>query len=526
MDQGIIRPANCDELLQAAEYYHQKGQTQRQIHFLELALMLNPTDEELLLRIAQTYESIGGKDAGRYYCQLGDIATAPQTAIKYYERAITYAPRDFEPREKIVELVEYLDNEKREIYHARILAKLYLEKGLHEKAITLCNSYLERYPNDLDFYHTLINVYLAQGAKEQAVCEYEKLANVLEQSGNIKLAIENLEKILEIDSEQEEVRKQIKRLQRTMTWKGKRHFILIAAGVAALMICIGIYGLFYNIQARRKYNSALKLIQGRKFPDYKQARKEFAEIIEKYPLSSASKDAELQISKIKNRGKNRKKTDKNKIRIRAKGISQKIKKIQMYARNKKFYKAKKLLLECQKALAKQKNSRLTKKWETRLNDMEMLIQRLEAEKGSASNPLWDLYKEEREKYELKKDKRNFEKVASILKKIAADPNQRKQAHRILKILIVQSFRAVLENTKALLEKARKNLRKRNLDEAKNNYNLLLNKVKEISSSSLHEEYVSSDHWDNLYSIKKKAQYDIEKINTWEQKNCGSLGYYI
>lgn len=115
---NAVRPANFEELQKAAMECQKKAQIQKQIRFLEQSLELRPNNEQVMLSIAQAYESIGGgKKAGEYYCKLGDrvFMSDPKAASKYFERAIAHIAKAFVPREKLLALSEHLDDEEKEI---------------------------------------------------------------------------------------------------------------------------------------------------------------------------------------------------------------------------------------------------------------------------------------------------------------------------------------------------------------------------------------------------------------------------
>ena len=224
-----IRQASFEELIDTAEECQKKAQVQKQIRFLEQALMLSPNNNEVLFKLAQAYEVTGGNQkAGDCYCKLGDriLKSEPKNAIKHYERALVHLPKEVIPREKLLSLLEEREEEEKEVYHAKFLARLYQEQHNFDKAISLCEIYLERYKNDLDFQKILINIYINQNKKDLVVQEYEKLGAIYKNKNKQELYLETLEKILDWAPERADIHKALVRLRRNLKLEEYRTLII------------------------------------------------------------------------------------------------------------------------------------------------------------------------------------------------------------------------------------------------------------------------------------------------------------
>lgn len=291
LKQGIIRTSSFEELIALAESCYEKGGVQRSLHFLEKALLIEPDNTDLLLKLAQRYESMGGKKAGEYYARLSSLSSDPKTALRYLESAVIHQPQVISHREKILELAEYLENKKKEIQHVKALIQLYQKEGNYEHAASLSEKYLETYPKDQELRHLLIEGYLAQDQVQRAIEEYQNAALALEQSGDLKLCIENLQKVLELAPRRDDVKKHIKRLRYVMKWSGKQNIVM--AGVALgllLLVCAG-YAVFYEISARNLYESAQYLEKAKRLEIYH-------EIIQNYGYSSVAAQVQQEAAQL------------------------------------------------------------------------------------------------------------------------------------------------------------------------------------------------------------------------------------
>ncbi len=295
---NAIRPANFDELQKAALECQKKAQIQKQIRFLEQSLELRPNNEQVMLSIAQAYENIGGgKKAGEYYCKLGDrvFISDPKSASKYFERAISHMPKAFVPREKLLSLSEHLDDEEKETYHAKTLARLYKDEQVYDRGIELCSRYIEKYPGELDFRYALVDIYIANKKIEHVVEEYQNLANIYEQSNRIRPYLETLERILEYTPENIEIKKLTIKLHRKLKMEHYRKWIIIGAVLTILFFVFLFYSLYYEFSARNLYYNA-KAFEN---TSYQESKRIYEILLEQYSWSSIVDQAKEDFQKLK-----------------------------------------------------------------------------------------------------------------------------------------------------------------------------------------------------------------------------------
>ena len=301
LSQRAVRAASFDELLSIANEFQKKGQTQKQIRFLEQALQLAPNSKELVLKIAQTYENMGGgKKSGEYYGLLGEqtAKSDPKLAMEYFEKASSYLPRDFLPKEYLLTLAENLEMEEKELYYSKSLATLYCEEKAYEKSVELCTTYLERYPNRLDFRKILVEAYAEMQQPEMAIEECEKIAAIYEQQGNDQGYIEILEQIIQLAPERTDIEKRLNKFRRKLKWEQKRNLVLIGAGVAILLLLLCGFVAKYELSARQAYQTAQAL---EKQSSYEEARKFYHDVLRDYSWSTVAGPAKKALANVEAR---------------------------------------------------------------------------------------------------------------------------------------------------------------------------------------------------------------------------------
>ncbi len=300
LENNAIRQATYDELMVLALEMQQKNKTQKQIHVLEQALLLRPNDEELLLKIAHAYENTGGsKKTAEYYCKLADriFVSDPKNAAKHFERAIAHSPNSFEPREKVLQLYDLLNDTDKELYHSNMLGNLYLQEGIYEKAQLIGIQYSEKFPEAMEFHSILAKAYACLGQVNLAVQEYEIIAANFEHLNNLENYIATLEKAIDLDPKRLDIQRQILRTKRFLKWRKHRKAILLSVGIGVILIVLLGAVTYYELAARNLYSNAQKFEN----TNDEIAQKLYEELLDKYPRSTVAENAEESLLALKQR---------------------------------------------------------------------------------------------------------------------------------------------------------------------------------------------------------------------------------
>lgn len=508
LKQGMIRLATVDELLQIADHYQKKGQAQPQLHFMEMALAMQPNDQALLLKICQTYDSLGGKDAGRYYYRLGNLTTDNKLATQYFERAISCMPKDSEPREKLIELAKYAEDIRKELYHAKALIKLYQEQKQFDKAIALCQSYCEQYSKDIDLRNLLINIYVDNKDVSSAIEEYLHLVSMMEAAGDHKQALENLQKIVQLDHSREDIQKKIKRLRRVLLWQKNRYLAMVlgAAAVILLFSAIG-YLAMYEYPARKLYKKTTaewlrhtdNLDEIKKI--HEQIKEDYQTILEKYSWSSVADKArqsmEEQIRLIRDL-ENRAQTIHT---SKGKYILQELKRIEDLGKLGNFEQAKAYL-------AKYKREYEGSPWQPAVVETEKLLTSLEQKNYRETiQKKWQTAVKLQEAGDL-------EQAAAIYQSLRDTIEYGRQVEIELKKLALQRVENLVEDSKKAWENGLEQEKNGNFKQSLEHYRkteMFMEKAKQFSVDA------PAHLWEKLLYHAQLGHMGILRIEGWEQQ---------
>ena len=506
--QNVVRPANFEELLKVAEYYQQKGQIQRQLHFFKSALAMRPFDQNLILKIAQVYEAMGGKEAGEYFQKLGELTTEPKTACQYFERAISYLPKAISPREKLISLAKYIEDEKKELYHSKMLAKLYLEENEFQKVVSLCQSYLDRYPNDLDLHKSLVYAYSELQLTDKAIGEYEKIASILETAGNRKLAIDNFKKILQLDAARDDIARKVRQLQGVVQWETSKYLIVAGIGAVSLLFVSLIYFIFYyEIPARRIYFDAMKewLQQMDNYDQakiiYEKNKKNYEMLIKDYSWSTVAHKAQASLLEQKEKIKELEKREKTVTATRERYVREKLKQVNELASLGRFIEAKAYLVNYKKEYQ-------GTNWQSLIETTEQSIFLLEQKNQREKiDTRW-------QKAQKHEESKEWDQALAIYKELADLPEYKKEATEQIKKISQQKVEAMLTAINESLGQALQSEKDRNWKMSLELYRKIRVFSDEINRLPLE---IPTAITEKLVEINQIAQAGEQRIDKWEQK---------
>lgn len=494
LEQNAIRSATYEELMQIAQDLGKKSKTPKQIHVLEQALLLRPGDEELLLKIAHAYENTGGsKKTAEYYCKLGDryFTNDPKTSLKYFERAIAHSPNIFEPREKILLLCEVLNDTIKEQLHSEMLCRAYVQEKAWEKAQTFCVKYIERYPNKIEFQETLAEAYRQLGKKQQAIQIYEELIEIYTHNNDIRLLLETLRKVLELDSKRSDIHHKISRLQSYLRW-GKWRVLIITGSLAGVFIVgFAILILYYEFAARNLYEQAQKL----ESIDKVTAKETYLLVATKYNWSTVAEESEQQAKNIENLlavvNKEEQVRQQERDRMRVKELEH----IQNLISVEKYQEARNLI-------AGYRSEYREPQWQKKFNELEAKIQQREQRKYSEDIQLQvKQAKEYQKKQQWDQAIEIYQKLVNTeLKEIAEDgiKETKKQQLEYLEKFADENIQQATTDERAC-----------NFNSAEKNYEQALQMV----SRALDIKMSNNEQMQNLFHIRTLATRGKERIES-------------
>jgi outer membrane protein assembly factor BamB len=506
--QEVIRLATFEELLQLADHYQQKNQSQRQLHFMETALAMRTNDQELLLKICQTYDSLGGKDAGKYYYQLGNLATDAKQAMQYFERAISCLPKEIAPREKLIESAKYNEDTRKELYHVKILIKLYQEEKKYAAAIPLCQSYIEQYSQDIDLHNLLIAIYLEKQDNKGAIEEYMAIASIMENKGDIKQCLATLQKILPLDSRRDDVAKKIKRLQRSLHWQKNRYLVVAGAIAVVFLVLVAIgYLLLYEFPARKLYRHADAewLRRSENLEEIKkiheQIQEDYQAIIAKYGWSTVAQKAQQSLDEQRSLIREMENREQSIYTSKGKYILQELKRIAELAKLGNFEQAKAFL-------AKYKREYEGTPWQPAVEETDKIVATLEQKNyRETAEKRWQAANKFQETGE-------WEQAVALYKILRDIPEYSKEAETELKKVSLMRIEKIVSDSAQFWEEGLGHEKQGNFKSAVEVYRkteMLIEKAKVFSIEA------TSQMWEKLIFNAHLARQGIQRIEEWEQQ---------
>ncbi|HPY75949.1 MAG: PQQ-binding-like beta-propeller repeat protein [Planctomycetes bacterium] len=406
--ENIIRPANFEELFENAKKCQEQGNIQKYIQLLEIALKIRPDNAQIRISLAEAYEATGRKnEAGLFYYiasehfQISD----PRTAVKYLELTLEYTPNNIDARETIVQLLENLNMNDKEVEHVQCLIKAYIQEQLYEKAFLLCQKYQERYPEKFEFTYLLIDIYAKQNLKHLVIQEYENLAQCYQRHFNMEKYLEILKKIIEIDPDRPDIIKSIQKEQKKITLKKYIPHIRIIAIVICIVLPIILYMFHYSFNA----NNLLYQAKNAEIESYQnlyklsEAKDLYEQVKKNYRWSNAALKADIHLQMIHLRELKRTTGKKNIAQSIETVIQNKFNRVQLLAQIHKYQDAIQLLEKLQSEYKDQKWQKYSQKLMTEIRTQEIeynknqFFEKYKKAKEYHANKQWDeatnLYKE-------------------------------------------------------------------------------------------------------------------------------------
>lgn len=300
IEAGLVRPANVEELMSAADNYARSGEIDRALRLYELASSRAGDDVAVQEKVASTYEQFGkGHMAATKYNNIGEMFLkrgeyAP--AARYFERALSVHSADPEVLDKLFRIYHRLLDVPATLRVGKRLAALCDELGKHEESKGIYEMLLQLDPHDIASRRKLLNIVLDTGQFADAEQHYEKLADDYLSRGRAWQAVEILRKLLVIRPLRNDVKRRIASLENREARRKKNRIIL---ALAALMAGLALFAGGYEYKARLfrdQLETAITAAENRE--DYETEVECLQMIVNAYPHSITAWKASKQIEAI------------------------------------------------------------------------------------------------------------------------------------------------------------------------------------------------------------------------------------
>ncbi len=250
----------------------------RDVGEIENALDLMINEMVARQRLAQGYLAMGDQNRAVYNLKrVGDELlqrNRADEAIDAYRQVVKITPHDFGVREKIAFLFERLKKIPEAVAEGLDLAKLYKQFGLFNRAKNIFRRVISLEPQNVDHRKQLIELLVKTKENQEAVAEYENLAQLFAQRQDDGNVVAAYQRILALDPAHAAARARTQAIVRRRPgfWVP---YVAVAAGFAILVAVVALVASEYRSvtaykQARRV---AFERVDQRPVPDYDGARR-------------------------------------------------------------------------------------------------------------------------------------------------------------------------------------------------------------------------------------------------------------
>ena len=259
-DAGAIEKLPVPELRREAEAAVTAGDTAAAVKFLSRLVAVKGDTPDMHERLAKAFEREHElESAARHYRVFGEIRAGEgrtQEAYEIHRHVVELLPTDLAAADRMIELFaaepEGLEARTAEIVaRGKDLAEIYLELKRAPRAIQVLHRIVTLAPDDQDVRSRLIAVYVAANMNNEAIAEYESLAETALAVDDLVAAEKIFRKIVAIDRQRVDV---VARLDQVLSKKRRRQRNLrnltVAGGAAVVLAVAGWFGLAWYREMR------------------------------------------------------------------------------------------------------------------------------------------------------------------------------------------------------------------------------------------------------------------------------------
>lgn len=312
LDSGHVEPLPAESLIEVGNQCLTEGRLPEAINLFEQSVASGVGMPEVHSLAASAYES--AREFGMAALHLGREAELHLVAGDFAAAAtklrasLDLVPTDLKVREQLVQIAiedPKLANGLDPVAEGRTLAQLLLEVGEVDRATPILEHLMQLEPRDIELKKTLVNAYGKHGDSHRISPLYESIAEDLVAAGRPMEAIGYLQKVLMIDRTRTDVSARVRNLYENDERVRSRRRRLASLGIAFLLLAF--LGLAFHVYERiaSRELAAVDVSQLVASHDYASAAITYDRFAQAFPLSSASRAAELEATRIRDLGARR-----------------------------------------------------------------------------------------------------------------------------------------------------------------------------------------------------------------------------
>jgi tetratricopeptide (TPR) repeat protein len=182
-----FEPRNKDVLNRLGEIYAQKGSIEKAVQCSKRLAQIY-TEEGLLDKVIVLYEKLIDWDP--------DNVEIREKVIEIYRQILQMDPSNLSARHKLIGNLLNRGSAEEAVPEFLSLASTYLEKGMLEEGLSVCQKLLELDPNNLKANEILGEIYFRQGQSETALDQFLHVVKILRERGDENAANELNKKLV------------------------------------------------------------------------------------------------------------------------------------------------------------------------------------------------------------------------------------------------------------------------------------------------------------------------------------------
>ncbi|MEY4672655.1 MAG: hypothetical protein RL148_439 [Planctomycetota bacterium] len=312
LDSGHVEPLPLESLVEVADQCLTEGRLPEAVNLLEQAVVHGIGMPEVHSLAATAYET--AREYGKAASHLGRQAELHLVAGDFAAAAaklsasLQLVPTDLKVREQLVQIAledPKLANGLDPVAEGRNLAQMLLEVGEVDRATPILEHLMQVEPNDIEIKKSLVNAYGKHGDNHRVGPLYEAIADDLVAAGRPMEAIGYLQKVLMLDRTRTDVSARVRNLYENDERVRARRRRLASLGIAFLLLAF--LGLGFHVYERiaGRELASVDVSQMVASHDYVNAAVAYERFAEAFPLSSASRAATVEASRIRDLGARR-----------------------------------------------------------------------------------------------------------------------------------------------------------------------------------------------------------------------------
>ncbi|TET37574.1 MAG: DUF4388 domain-containing protein [Planctomycetota bacterium] len=305
LQQQFLRPLSTEELIEKGDAANAADDYVTARRFLERVLDREPGNMEARERFAHVLGAMGKREEAasqskilaQKYREAGNI----KKAIAAYEQAVSFIPNDMSAQEILVDL--YVGQNRREeaVKLSQTLELKYTEIGMPTKAADTFRKVLRRWPKETEINTALGETLATAGRNAEAAAALRLAARLHHRAGNESELKTTLERVIELDPGDRKTSQRLKKIEAGVFERRRilKRYAYMAVVALVILSIIGFFA-FREFRALLDERSTLlevsKLIAADRYDDAADHYKLFAA---RHPFTFATLGSAEKLKEIR-----------------------------------------------------------------------------------------------------------------------------------------------------------------------------------------------------------------------------------